>query len=218
VFSFLWTCQFFDKWRWSCVTDILCSHLFELCQSVEKWRCEWRTFCALIHSNLPICWKVKVWRYVTDILCSHSFELANPLTREGKVEWPTFYFVGGLLWLFIGGEDPGRGKRLYLEFSHWLVSPLRGEIPKSWEVQHQLGWTSTYTVLHALIHTLHFKNVWKHPKKNSGFYQCCSVLDFKRNLVSWFFYFFIFLVKLLLWFWDQFFGLLKTSCFTHFHQ
>lgn len=40
---------------------------------------------------------------------------------------------------FIGGEDPGRGKRLYLEFSHWLVSPLRGGIPKIWEVEHQLG-------------------------------------------------------------------------------
>jgi hypothetical protein len=40
---------------------------------------------------------------------------------------------------FIGGEDPGRGKTLYLEFSHWLVSALRGGIPKIWEVQHQRG-------------------------------------------------------------------------------
>jgi hypothetical protein len=39
--------------------------------------------------------------------------------------------------------------------------------------------------------------------------QCCLVLDFGRNHQSWLYLFLCFLMELLIWFWDQFFGFLR---------
>lgn len=39
--------------------------------------------------------------------------------------------------------------------------------------------------------------------------QCSLVIDFERNLQSWLYLFLCFLMELLIWFWDQFFGFLR---------
>jgi len=145
----------------------MCSHSFELANSLtSEGEVVWRTFCALICLNVanPLksegvklcdgllvlsfiwtCQSIDKWRWVTDLLFC----------------WWTFM----TFMTFIAAQDPGRGKTLYLQFSHWLVSPLRGGIPKIWEVQHQRGWTSTSTVTVTLLFTHYTLKSLEAPQK-----------------------------------------------------
>jgi hypothetical protein len=172
----------------------MCSHSFELANSLtSEGEVVWRTFCALICLNFANPLKSEGVK-LCDGHVVLSFIWACQSIDKWRWSWGTdLLFCRWNFMTFIGGQDPGRGKTLYLQFSHWLVSPLKEGIPKIWEVQHQRGWTSTYTVTVTLLFTSYTcKNFRSTPKKLQVSINDVRFLISKRTLDHDFWIFLVF--------------------------